>query len=54
MTSGNLDNLVRAKQLKTEPPDQQEFEGLLGSAQRRPKPPLAGEGERLDAGSCPA
>jgi len=35
MTSGNLDNLVRAKQLKTEPPDQQEFEGLLGSAQRR-------------------
>ena len=30
-----LDNLVRIKQLKPEPPDQKEFDGLVGSAKRR-------------------
>lgn len=35
MTLENLDNLVKIKQLKTEPPDQAEFDGLVGSARRR-------------------
>ena len=35
MTSGNLDNLVKAKQLKLEPPDQAEFDGLVNSGNRK-------------------
>jgi hypothetical protein len=35
MTSGNLDNLVQANQLKVEPADQAEFDGLVGSARKR-------------------
>jgi hypothetical protein len=35
MTSPNLDNLVRTGQLKPEPGDQQEFNGLLRSARAR-------------------
>ena len=35
MTLENLDNLVKIKQLKEEPPDQKEFDGMLGSAKRR-------------------
>ncbi len=35
MTLENLDNLVKAGQLKAEPPDQNEFDGLLNSARRR-------------------
>ena len=35
MTLKNLDNLVKVKQLKAEPPDQHEFNGLLSSAKRR-------------------
>ena len=31
MTLSNLDNLVKAKQLKLEPPDQAEFDGLVDS-----------------------
>jgi hypothetical protein len=30
-----LDNLVRIKQLKVEPPDQKEFDGMVNSARRR-------------------
>lgn len=30
-----LDNLVKIKQLKTEAPDQQEFDGMLNAAKRR-------------------
>jgi hypothetical protein len=30
-----LDNLVKINQLKKEPPDQNEFDGMLGSAKRR-------------------
>lgn len=32
MTSQNLDNLVRIRQLKAEPPDQREVDGLVRSA----------------------
>lgn len=35
MTLEHLDNLVRIKQLKAEPPDRSEFEGMLNSAKRR-------------------
>jgi hypothetical protein len=35
MTLEHLDNLVKIKQLKTEPPDQNEFDGMLNSARRR-------------------
>ena len=35
MTLENLDNLVKINQIKTEPPDQNEFDGLLNSAKRR-------------------
>lgn len=35
MTSSNLDNLVRIGKLKTEPPDQKEFAGLLKSGRAR-------------------
>ena len=35
MTLENLDNLVKVKELKKEPPDQNEFDGLLNSAKRR-------------------
>ena len=35
MTLAHLDNLVRIKQLKAEPPDQNEFEGVLNSAKCR-------------------
>ncbi len=34
MTLENLANLVKAKQLKIEPPDQNEFDGMLNSAMR--------------------
>jgi hypothetical protein len=37
MTSPNLDNLVKIKKLKAEPPDQKEFNGLVRSAQVRLK-----------------
>lgn len=37
MTLENLDNLVKIKQLKAEPPDQNEFDGMVSSAQRRLK-----------------
>ena len=35
MTLSNLENLVKIKQLKKEPPDQKEFEGLIQSAKHR-------------------
>jgi len=35
MTLDNLQNLVKTKQLKAEPPDQQEFDGMVSSAKRR-------------------
>lgn len=35
MTSPNLENLVKAKQLKAEPPDRKEFEGLVRSGRAR-------------------
>jgi uncharacterized protein (UPF0332 family) len=35
MTSKQLDNLVKAGNLKKEPPDQQEFKGLVESAKKR-------------------
>lgn len=35
MTLENLDNLAKTRQLKKEPPDQNEFDGLLKSAKRR-------------------
>ncbi len=35
MTLEKLDNLVKIKQLKAEPPDQNEFDGMLNSAKRR-------------------
>ncbi len=35
MTLGNLDNLVKVKQLKVELPDQNEFDGMLKSAKSR-------------------
>jgi len=35
MTLENLDNLVKIKQLKKEPPDQKEFDGMVSSAKRR-------------------
>lgn len=35
MTLENLDNLVKIKQLKVEPPDQSEFDGMVNSAKRR-------------------
>lgn len=34
MTLKNLDNLVKINQLKSEPPDQAEFDGLVASAKR--------------------
>lgn len=37
MTLKNLDNLVKIQQLKNEPPDQAEFDGLLNSAKARLK-----------------
>ena len=37
MSSGNLDNLVKIKQLKVEPPDQEEFDRLVNSGKRRLK-----------------
>lgn len=37
MTSPNLDNLVKIKKLKIEPPDQKEFDGLIRSASVRLK-----------------
>lgn len=37
MSLSELDNLVRAKQLKTEPANQQEFDGLLRSGAARLK-----------------
>lgn len=35
MTLEKLDNLVSIKKLKTEPPDQNEFDGMVSSAKRR-------------------
>jgi len=35
MTSPNLDNLVKARQLKKEPGDQKELDGLVRSARAR-------------------
>ena len=37
MTLSNLDNLVKIQQLKVEPPDQMEFDGLLNSGASRLK-----------------
>ncbi len=37
MTLEKLDNLVKINQLKIEPPDQNEFDGMLKSARRRLK-----------------
>ena len=37
MALENLENLVRIDQLKAEPPDQAEFNGLVDSAKRRLK-----------------
>ena len=37
MTLEKLDNLVSINQLKIEPPDQNEFDGMLESAKRRLK-----------------
>ncbi len=37
MTLGKLDNLVKIKKLKIEPPDQCEFDGMVNSANRRLK-----------------
>ena len=37
MTSGRLDNLVKIKKLKVEPPDQKEFDGMVKSAKSRLK-----------------
>lgn len=35
MALERLDNLVKIKQLKKEPPDQNEFDGMVSSAKRR-------------------
>jgi hypothetical protein len=35
MTLENLDNLVKTGKLKTEPPDQKEFDGMVSSAKSR-------------------
>ncbi len=35
MTLKTLDNLVKIKKLKKEPPDQNEFNGMVNSAKRR-------------------
>lgn len=35
MTLGKLDNLVKINQLKVEPPDQKEFDGMVASAKWR-------------------
>ena len=35
MSLKNLDNLVKSKQLKAEPPDQAEFDGMLSSGKKR-------------------
>ena len=35
MTLEKLDNLVKIKELKSEPPDQNEFDGMVMSAKRR-------------------
>jgi len=35
MTLDNLQNLVKTRQLKSEPSDQQEFDGMVSSAKRR-------------------
>jgi hypothetical protein len=37
MTSGRLENLVKIKKLKVEPPDQKEFDGMVSSARSRLK-----------------
>lgn len=37
MSLEKLDNLVKIKQLKTEPPDQNEFDGMVSSAKQRLK-----------------
>lgn len=37
MTLKNLENLVKANQLKKEPPDQNEFDGLVNSAKNKLK-----------------
>ena len=37
MTSPNLENLIQTGQLKSEAPDQREFDGLVGSARARLK-----------------
>lgn len=37
MSLENLDNLVKIGKLKTEPPDQKEFDGMVSSAKRRLK-----------------
>lgn len=37
MALDKLDNLVRIKALKAEPPDQREFDGMVASAKRRLK-----------------
>ena len=34
MTLGHLDNLVKIGKLKVEPPDQQEFDGMVAAAKR--------------------
>ena len=35
MTLDKLDNLVKIKKLKLEPPDQNEIDGMISSAKRR-------------------
>lgn len=35
MTLDNLQNLAKTRQLKAEPPDQQEYDGMVSSAKRR-------------------
>ena len=37
MALEQLDNLVKIHQLKVEPPDQKEFDGMVASARRRLK-----------------
>jgi hypothetical protein len=37
MSLKNLDNLVKTNQLKQEPPDQNEFDGLVNSAKNKLK-----------------
>jgi hypothetical protein len=53
MTSRNLENLVKVGELKVEPPDQAEFDGLHRSAKNRLKdaslPGMSEEGKFLSA-----